>query len=121
MNPKATQGDLDAARTVVSNSPPTRYCHAQQAARDEPDGTAPRQPSRDEMAALRLFKEDLGTFVRMHEFLSQMFDYGNTEVEKLYVFASTRVQFANSPSLQDELMNATMDAMAPHQTMSGMP
>ena len=32
--------------------------------------------------------------------------------------ANTQEQFANSPSLHDELMNAIMDAMAAHQTMS---
>ena len=180
------------------------------------------------MDALWLFKRDLGSYVRVYEFLGQMFDYGNTEVEKLYLFtklilpllefgreregidlsalrlthhrmrdlgqqrlnlgtdqpaekltpmtdagsgrvqdkhkqrlaeiiaaindlfegevtdgdavtyvdgvikgkllesstlraqaaANTREQFANSPTLQDELMNAIMDAMAAHQTMS---
>ena len=32
--------------------------------------------------------------------------------------ANTKEQFVNSPSLGDELMNAIMDAMAAHQTMS---
>jgi type I restriction enzyme R subunit len=32
--------------------------------------------------------------------------------------ANTKEQFANSPSLQDELMKAIMDAMAAHQSMS---
>ncbi len=32
--------------------------------------------------------------------------------------ANTKAQFANSPSLQHELLKAIMDAMAAHQTMS---
>jgi hypothetical protein len=32
--------------------------------------------------ALVLFKRDLGTFLRVYAFLSQMFDYGNTDIEK---------------------------------------
>jgi type I restriction enzyme R subunit len=36
--------------------------------------------------ALVLFKRDLGTFVRVYAFLSQMFDYGNTAIEKRAIF-----------------------------------
>ena len=39
------------------------------------------------MDALWLFKRDLGSYIRMYEFLGQMFDYGNTDFEKLYLFA----------------------------------
>ncbi|HEY9226893.1 MAG TPA: hypothetical protein VIP11_09620 [Gemmatimonadaceae bacterium] len=35
---------------------------------------------------LALFKADMGTFVRLYTFLSQMFDYGNTGVEKRTIF-----------------------------------
>jgi type I restriction enzyme R subunit len=38
------------------------------------------------MDALLLFKRDLGTFVRVYSFLSQLFDYGNTDVEKRAIF-----------------------------------
>ena len=33
-----------------------------------------------------LFKADLGAFQRMYSFLSQIFDYGNTAIEKLFIF-----------------------------------
>lgn len=36
--------------------------------------------------ALLLFKRDLGTFVRVYAFLSQLFDYGSTEIEKRSIF-----------------------------------
>jgi type I restriction enzyme R subunit len=42
--------------------------------------------AKDEMDALVLFKADLGAFVRLYSFLSQIFDYGNTEIEKRFLF-----------------------------------
>ena len=44
------------------------------------------QAAKDEMAALTLFKRDLGTFVRVYAFLGQVFDYGNTAIEKRALF-----------------------------------
>ncbi|MBX3633523.1 MAG: type I restriction endonuclease subunit R, partial [Simplicispira sp.] len=49
------------------------------------DGPA-AQAAKDELAALTLFKRDLGTFVRVYAFLGQVFDYGNTAIEKRALF-----------------------------------
>ncbi len=87
INPKATQGDLDAAIGPVSSRLLTKFKQAQQAFRGEPDGSKAQQAAKDEMDALWLFKRDLGSYVRVYEFLGQMFDYGNTDFEKLYLFA----------------------------------
>ena len=87
INPKATQGDLDAAIGAPSSRLLTRFKQAQQAFRGEPDGSKAQQAAKDEMDALWLFKRDLGSYIRMYEFLGQMFDYGNTDFEKLYLFA----------------------------------
>ena len=87
INPKATQGDLDAAIGPVSGRLLTKFKQAQQAFRGEPDGSKAQQAAKDEMDALWLFKRDLGSYVRVYEFLGQMFDYGNTDFEKLYLFA----------------------------------
>ncbi len=38
--------------------------------------------AREEMNALILFKGDMGAYVRLYTFLSQIFDYGNTAIEK---------------------------------------
>lgn len=38
------------------------------------------------MNTLTLFKCDLGTFLRVYAFLSQVFDYGNTAIEKRAIF-----------------------------------
>ena len=44
------------------------------------------QEAGDEFDALLLFKRDIGTFQRLYSFLSQIFDYGNTAIEKRYLF-----------------------------------
>jgi type I restriction enzyme R subunit len=38
------------------------------------------------MAALDLFKGDMGAYLRLYSFLSQIIDYGNTDVEKRAIF-----------------------------------
>ncbi|MEO8325390.1 MAG: DEAD/DEAH box helicase family protein [Nitrospirota bacterium] len=40
-----------------------------------------------EKDALEIFKKDLGTFVRFYEFMSQIVDYDNKDLEKLCLFA----------------------------------
>jgi len=42
--------------------------------------------AQDELDVLTLFKNDAGTFVRLYTFLSQIFDYGNTAIEKRAIF-----------------------------------
>ncbi|ACO74165.1 HsdR [Laribacter hongkongensis HLHK9] len=44
--------------------------------------TKPSAPPR----MLLLFKNDMGAFVRLYAFLSQIFDYGNTDIEKHHLF-----------------------------------
>ncbi|ACQ79753.1 protein of unknown function DUF450 [Beutenbergia cavernae DSM 12333] len=39
-----------------------------------------------ELERLELFRKDAGTFVRLYDFMSQVIDYGSTELEKLSVF-----------------------------------
>ena len=39
-----------------------------------------------EMSTLVLFKGDMASFVRIYTFLSQIFDYGNTDLEKRAIF-----------------------------------
>ena len=52
------------------------------AARRREDETRRRRPRKDEMDALILFKSDMAAFQRLYTFLSQIFDYGNTDIEK---------------------------------------
>ncbi|MEN9354241.1 MAG: hypothetical protein RL318_1566 [Fibrobacterota bacterium] len=44
------------------------------------------QTAKDELAALELFKKNLATFLKVYAFLSQIFDYGNTALEKRAIF-----------------------------------
>jgi type I restriction enzyme, R subunit len=43
--------------------------------------------AKEDKDALELFKKDLGTFVKMYEFLSQIVDYEDADLEKLSVYA----------------------------------
>ena len=60
-----------------------RYKLAQDAlklAREHQDDAA-ATAAQDELNALVLFKSDMGAFIRLYTFLSQIFDYGNTAIE----------------------------------------
>lgn len=88
LNPKATQGDLLAAIGPVHDRVIKRYRAAQEAqrvARAESNEVAAKA-AKDEMDALVLFKNDMGAYVRLYTFLSQIFDYGNTAIEKRAIF-----------------------------------
>lgn len=41
---------------------------------------------KDKLDALALFKADMGAFNRLYAFLSQILDYGNTAIEKRFLF-----------------------------------
>jgi type I restriction enzyme R subunit len=87
-NEKAKQGDLLAALEPVVSRLLRRYKAAQERmkiAQDRKD-TKAAEEARNELNALILFKHDLGTFQRMYSFLSQIFDYGNTAIEKRFIF-----------------------------------
>ncbi len=88
MDPKATQAQLGAVITPVADRLLKRYKVLQlaiEAARAAGDGKAEKD-AKDEQAALVLFKRDLGVFQRVYAFLSQIFDYGNTDIEKRSIF-----------------------------------
>jgi type I restriction enzyme R subunit len=48
--------------------------------------TTATKAAQDELNALILFKGDMGAFIRLYTFLSQIFDYGNTAIEKRAIF-----------------------------------
>jgi type I restriction enzyme, R subunit len=91
VKPNATQGELDAAIGPVSNRLVTRYKRALQTFRAESEGSPAQRTAKHEMDALLLFRGDLGAYTRAYEFLGQMFDYGNTDFERLYRFAKMLV------------------------------
>ncbi|RVT96585.1 type I restriction endonuclease subunit R [Rhodovarius crocodyli] len=91
VKPNASQSELDAAIGPVVGRLTTAFKHAQQAFRSEPEGSKPWEDGKAEMALLWQFKSDLASYIRVYEFLGQMFDYGNTDYEKLYLFAKVLV------------------------------
>jgi type I restriction enzyme, R subunit len=88
IDPKAKQSDLVAAITPVENRLMTRFKTAKAAltiSEAQSDEKAVRA-CKDEMEVLQLFKRDIATFVRLYAFLSQIFDYANTDIEKRFLF-----------------------------------
>ncbi|MFC1455714.1 type I restriction endonuclease subunit R [Microvirga arabica] len=88
LNPASKQGDLVAAITPVADRLLRSYKDAQArlqaaTAKDDEKGI---KDAKDEMSALLLFKNDMGAFLRLYSFLSQVFDYGNTAIEARSIF-----------------------------------
>jgi len=88
MDPRAKQGDLIAAIEPVADRLLRRFRAAQDRllnARERNDDGAAGD-AQDEINALILFKNDMSAYHRMYSFLSQIFDYGSTPVEKRFLF-----------------------------------
>ncbi|MBG0798860.1 type I restriction endonuclease subunit R [Methylocystis sp. L43] len=86
--PNATQAELRGALEPVADRILRRYMDAQQKLRTATalnDAKAAGE-AQDEINTLVLFKSDIGAFQRMYAFLSQIFDYGNTALEKRFLF-----------------------------------
>lgn len=88
LDPKGTQAQLSAALAPVADRLLKRYKAAQQdrAAAEAQDDDKVAQVAKDVLDALILFKNDMGAYVRLYAFLSQIFDYGNTDIEKRFLF-----------------------------------
>ena len=88
MDPTSRQSDLVAALEPVVDRIQRRYrdaLEALKAARAQGVKEAVSE-AKDELDALILFKSDMAGFLRLYAFLSQIFDYGNTEIEKRSLF-----------------------------------
>lgn len=87
LKPGATQGELLKALEPIVDRLMKRYKLAQQTlrvAQEKNDDC--RRTAKDEMDAMILFKSDMGTFLRLYTFLSQIFNYSNTAIEKRAIF-----------------------------------
>lgn len=87
-DPNSKQSDLVKAVEPVADRLLKKFKSAKEAykqAESRKDQNATTS-AKEEMDALILFKSDLGAFNRMYSFLSQIIDYGNTTVEKRYIF-----------------------------------
>ncbi len=88
LNPDAKQSELVAALEPVRDRLMKRYKASQEplkTAKTKSDDKAAKD-AQNELNALVLFKSDLGAFIRLYTFLSQIFDYGNTAIEKRAIF-----------------------------------
>jgi type I restriction enzyme R subunit len=88
VDPKGTHGDLVAAISPVADRLLKVYRAAQEhlkAAREDGDDKTAKD-AQDTLSALLLFKNDMGAFLRLYSFLSQIFDYGNTAIEARSIF-----------------------------------
>ena len=88
LDPKGTQKQLDAAIAPVADRLLKKYKAAKQdfQAAEAQDDDKAVQAAKDQMDALVLFKGDLGAYIRLYAFLGQIFDYGNTDIEKRFLF-----------------------------------
>ena len=88
MNPASKQSQLKAAIAPVADRLLKQFKAAQQvfktAKANKNDKAA--QAAKDQMDSLSLFRADLTAFQRLYTFLSQIFDYGNTDIEKRSMF-----------------------------------
>lgn len=88
LNPKAKQSDLVAALEPVADRLTKRFKAAQQAYKAAVAGNDDKaaHDAKAELDALALFKSDMGAYLRLYTFLSQIFDYGSTAIEKRAIF-----------------------------------
>ena len=88
LDPRATQGQLISALEPVADRILKAFNGAKQALTTAlaTGNNQAASDARDHMSALELFKGDMGAYLRLYSFLSQIIDYGNTEVEKRAIF-----------------------------------
>lgn len=88
LKPNAKQSELAAAVEPVVDRLHKKYKAAQAAlklANEKKDKPA-AETAQNELNALLLFQRDMGAFQRLYTYLSQIFDYGNTALEKRSIF-----------------------------------
>ena len=88
LRPTIRQAELTAAVTPVTDRLLKRYKAArdrQRSALEQKDQKAADE-AKAEADAIVLFRDNLGNYVRLYTFLSQIIDYRNTDVEKRSIF-----------------------------------
>jgi len=88
LDPNAKQSELVQALEPVLDRVMKRYKAAQESlkAAQTLEYEAATKAAQDGLDALILFKSDMGAFIRLYTFLAQIFDYGNTAIEKRAIF-----------------------------------
>lgn len=83
---RARQSELDAAITPVAERLLRTFAQARKDREAAGGDETAAKAAKDRMDALVLFKGDIAAYVRLYGFLSQIFDYGNTDIEKRAIF-----------------------------------
>lgn len=83
---RAKQSELDAALVPVADRLLKTFAQAKHRFVQAGDNAKAAKAADDEMKALLQFKKDMGVYVRVYGFLCQIFDYGNTDIEKRSIF-----------------------------------
>lgn len=88
LKPNAKQSELAAAVEPVVDRLQKKYKAAQAALKlaQEQKSKGAADTAQSELNALLLFQSDMGAFLRLYTYLSQIFDYGNTALEKRSIF-----------------------------------
>ncbi len=76
INPKARQADIQAKIAPAVQRFRNRMVEAKKDAKN----------NKKEIDRLELFRKDIGSFVRAYDFLSQIVDYGDTDLERRSIF-----------------------------------
>ena len=88
LDPRSKQSDLVKAIEPVVDRVMKRYKFAREAmkAATERSDDKAAADAKSELDALVLFKTDMGAYLRLYTFLSQIYDYGSTAIEKRGIF-----------------------------------
>jgi type I restriction enzyme R subunit len=119
LDPNAKQSDLVKAVEPVVDRVTKRFRAAQEklhAAKEKSDAKA-EEEANAELEALTLFKGDMGAYVRLYTFLSQIFDYGSTAIEKRAIFYKRLLPLLDFGREREELDLSKMKLT--HHTLKG--
>lgn len=86
VNPESKQSELSKAIAPVADRILKRYNEAKKLLAETGGDEDARKAARDRLDQITLFKSDMEAFIRLYSFLSQMFDYGDTDIEKRFLF-----------------------------------
>jgi type I restriction enzyme, R subunit len=88
LNAKSKQSELVSALEPVLDRLMRRYKAARDALKFAKDIKNEKdiKSAQDELNSLILFKGDMGAYLRLYTFLSQIFDYANTDIERRAIF-----------------------------------
>ncbi|WP_297474031.1 type I restriction endonuclease [Ferrovum sp.] len=81
------QSELDAVLVPLANRLLAKFHKSKEIFKAEDDSNSEvAKSAKGTMDALLLFKADITTYVRLYGFLCQIFNYGNTDIEKRSIF-----------------------------------